>query len=368
MSGTVTCRTHNTQRLAKYCVSVPVKNADGDVLRSSWQCLPEYECESFSSRMGAPTGSGGKGDATADGEGEKSAASRLYGQSGRYYDLSKYTGGIDSTQKKVCFACGLTDHEKPNCPSVLCRSCHQCFGDPEAPKSGSHQCPDLPLSPFVALAALSAEDLKDVRCTLCHQTGHLDCAGMTNPPGFVPMCSYCGSAGHHAFNCRMAPADRWHQYMDQKAGRSVPPQQGSGGPPPPPSNQYRPTTSGGYGGGGYGGGGTGERHQHGGGGSGYYGGWHQPPPSAAPRSYGSGGSDYDGYRHGGGSQHQQRPAGNDSYDSHHRHRPRDDDSGYSGGGGGRRRESDDGYRHRPHDGDANRGGNWGGSSDRRRFN
>eukprot|EP00759_Apiculatamorpha_spiralis_P038679 PhF_6_TR37782/c0_g1_i1/m.56242 len=66
----------------------------------------------------------------------------------RYYDMSKKRD--DSDFKKVCWSCGMDTHEKPQCPNLLCRNCHD---KQEAGYEGrmSHRCSRVGLSAFVLL-------------------------------------------------------------------------------------------------------------------------------------------------------------------------------------------------------------------------
>lgn len=212
----VTCKTHNRQRMAKYCAAKPVKNADGEVLRFTYTCLPDNDC---TTKDGGPMGQGGNNN---NGTAPKdfSLAARLYQQTGRYYDLSKCTGGIESSEKKVCFCCGQEGHERPTCPNQLCRVCHQSFGGPNSHHT-PHKCVAVSPSPFVILLDTTAEDMKDVRCTLCRQYGHFDCATTAEIPNYQPSCSYCGLGGHHAFRCpSIQYPDRWEEYQEKLASTS----------------------------------------------------------------------------------------------------------------------------------------------------
>jgi hypothetical protein len=203
----VLCTKHNRSRLSKFCVSRPVKDAEGSVVSLAYQCLDDNECTSG--------GAGGPRDGPAVAATDPATmteAMRLYGQqsNGRYYDLAKTTGGIESQQRRVCFVCGMQDHDRSNCPSFLCRNCREPMDN-----NGRHVCAAPTLSPFVALDDLSAAELADVRCSLCNQLGHFDCAGIENPPAWRPRCSFCAIEGHHGFDCPHATRDRWAQQQQQ---------------------------------------------------------------------------------------------------------------------------------------------------------
>eukprot|EP00658_Telonema_sp_P-2_P063995 TRINITY_DN5286_c0_g1_i2.p1 TRINITY_DN5286_c0_g1~~TRINITY_DN5286_c0_g1_i2.p1 ORF type:complete len:682 (-),score=171.93 TRINITY_DN5286_c0_g1_i2:205-2250(-) len=83
--------------------------------------------------------------------------------SNRYYDLS---GGPNATEerienKKVCWQCGMSTHEKPNCKNTLCFTCHT-HQEPGYNGKMNHQCAPVPPSSFVALdPALTGTFLKD---------------------------------------------------------------------------------------------------------------------------------------------------------------------------------------------------------------
>ena len=227
-STMVTCKLHGRQRMAKYCLPRPVKNADGDIIKYVYQCQADSECNTATTGTGRPQDDTANASSPVTVTGDVSAkaaaptsVARVYTQAaaaGRYYDLSKFTGGIESSQKKVCFSCGQQDHERPQCMNQLCRACHQSFGSQLV--AAPHRCPELPVSPFVGIPEpFTAAQLKNVRCALCHQIGHLDCAGLSNPDSFEPTCAYCGQSGHHAFSCPHAPRDRWIAYQEQVAQR-----------------------------------------------------------------------------------------------------------------------------------------------------
>lgn len=148
----------------------------------------------------------------------------------RYYEPSR-SGGVGVGVKKVCWHCGLPGHEKPDCPNVLCRTCHL-----KRPPYGIHHlCPEVcaanqNISPFVCVSKVlpqSPTGMAAVRCLSCAAMGHLDCGGSGHssqeadqpPARAIPAiggvsCCYCASAGHDGFSCpqreRMNP-DRWVQ-------------------------------------------------------------------------------------------------------------------------------------------------------------
>lgn len=194
----VTCCVHSRPRLAKFCQSKSVRNAEGEVVSTQYECMPQSSCNTAPGRA-VPA-------AATAAPGEQSAAMRMYGDvRGRYYDLSSTSGGIETVDRKVCFYCGLGDHQRSECPNSFCRICREVV---PVGAQHAHVCGMPSLSAFVEVRELTASELADVRCPLCHQVGHIDCAGISNPTKFHNTCATC-TQPHHAFNCRAAPRDRW---------------------------------------------------------------------------------------------------------------------------------------------------------------
>ena len=72
--------------------------------------------------------------------------------SNRYYDLSGGNNSVDDRveNKKVCWQCGMTTHEKPNCKNTLCFTCHT-HQEPGYQGKVTHRCQQVPPSDFVAM-------------------------------------------------------------------------------------------------------------------------------------------------------------------------------------------------------------------------
>jgi hypothetical protein len=235
-SQTVLCVAHNKQRLSKMCFAKPKYTENGELYAYDWQCLPTHECSS-----GTPVPQVNIGYQNIVNQlppqqhtkqlvvpplnppvaslpgGDQQQPQRTPRSQARYYNLSTHHEPISF--KKVCWACGLGDHEKYACPNQLCRGCRGVLGP-------GHVCYRVNVSPFFALREFTADELKDVRCAACHELGHLDCAEVV-PEQDDSVCAMCGQHGHHAFSCRMLPPDRWLAqveraiYDEHQAARSA---------------------------------------------------------------------------------------------------------------------------------------------------
>ncbi|CCW68335.1 unnamed protein product [Phytomonas sp. Hart1] len=164
----------------------------------------------------------------------------------RYFDLQLNNGGGGGSggifPAKVCWNCGLPDHEKPNCPNMLCRNCHGIRGT----MNTQHFCEEVRVaSPFIMLPRSVAElpqganGMPTVRCVRCHELGHFDCGNNTNKSNTNSnkftvddsslSCCYCGGKGHTGYDCRKrqrAHPDRWVQRHLAAAARE---ESGKGG-------------------------------------------------------------------------------------------------------------------------------------------
>jgi hypothetical protein len=202
------CSTHKKLRLDKFLVAKNIFDADGNIVDVKYACHPDSECtnSAFVPRAAAaPFDSSNAKTAPLEG---MSDAMKLYGTRetrGRYYDLSNQTGGIDDTVRKVCYLCGMGDHERGDCPNQFCRMC-RCIVPPGG--MSSHQCITMQLNDLIDMRTPTPDELKNVRCVICNRTGHLDCAKIGNFSHRVSCCA-CGEPGHHGFQCQSAPNDRW---------------------------------------------------------------------------------------------------------------------------------------------------------------
>eukprot|EP00672_Neobodo_designis_P021832 CAMPEP_0174830960 /NCGR_PEP_ID=MMETSP1114-20130205/2824_1 /TAXON_ID=312471 /ORGANISM="Neobodo designis, Strain CCAP 1951/1" /LENGTH=314 /DNA_ID=CAMNT_0016064771 /DNA_START=58 /DNA_END=999 /DNA_ORIENTATION=- len=218
------CTAHKKMRLEKFMVSRNVLDADGKVVDVKWSCHPDSQCTTGpgGALVGAPpppVAAGSSGAAAGPPE-EKSDAMKLYGGEtrGRYFDLSAQTGGIDNTVKKVCFSCGMADHERGDCPNQFCRTCR----GPIAPGGvANHTCVEPALSDFIDLRMPTPEEIANARCSVCNQLGHFDCASLNAPRGFRASCCNCGDTGHHGFQCSNAPHDRWLTHQLRLLGQAL---------------------------------------------------------------------------------------------------------------------------------------------------
>ena len=224
----VTCALHNKKRMAKYCDSRAVRDADGNVVGLHFTCNVNSPCTTGGVGGGPHDASAFVALANARGLHVPYVADTATSptpppqqpfvpavrQPVRYYDLTRQ-GGNDAAAKKVCFLCGLESHEKPDCPNQFCRRCHQLL-------RYGHCCPPLqPPSPFATLDKIPKEQLRNVRCPVCHEDGHLDCLVVRAPDAkWCPSCAYCGKEGHHAFDCPEKPLDHWERRIDETMGRA----------------------------------------------------------------------------------------------------------------------------------------------------
>ncbi|CCW63490.1 unnamed protein product [Phytomonas sp. EM1] len=155
--------------------------------------------------------------------------------SSRYFDLGPNGGGGGERggifPAKVCWNCGLPDHEKSNCPNILCRNCHGRRGA----MNTTHVCGEVRVaSPFIVLPRSVAElpqganGMPAVRCVRCGGLGHFDCGGNTSNGGNFAVddvslsCCYCGARGHTGYDChkrQRAHPDRWVQWNLAAAAR-----------------------------------------------------------------------------------------------------------------------------------------------------
>ncbi|EKF39260.1 hypothetical protein MOQ_000519 [Trypanosoma cruzi marinkellei] len=229
----VTCSVHGSRRLARFCVRIPVHNADRVVVGYTHKCKEETQCAVSASRNSfakpheirgvaerrddaslelltksmAPTPTTAAGVVAAT---EKDAASQQQRTGAtrvlnRYYDLTKQRDADAAGKKKVCWNCGMEGHEKPECCNTLCKTCHTIRGH-------HHLCQEPRPSPFLNLSptTLLSEDMSSVQCVSCSSLGHFDCS--TPRETRIPSCCFCGERGHNAYDCsrrkRRVP-DRW---------------------------------------------------------------------------------------------------------------------------------------------------------------
>lgn len=229
----ITCKTHGVQRLAKFCTPTPIFNADREVIGYSYVCTSSTQCASARDRTTtiqtpssavapersfiAPVHDARISDDTLDkleSSGAKVFTPGIATQSirgpSRYYDLSNNAARTDQRPKKVCWSCGMDSHEKPQCRNQLCKRCHGILANSSgAYGSSGHDCEEILPSPFVLLAPLSDEELKYVRCSVCHGYGHMDCRSTNLSDTKTLSCCHCGESGHHGFDCPQ------HQYPDR---------------------------------------------------------------------------------------------------------------------------------------------------------
>ena len=249
LTDLVQCSVHKTRRLAKFCTPKPTYNADGRTVGYTYSCKKESECQSRT------TMAGGQQDMIGDAGGVVPRASELprplvgtaspppvgsavtteaavsssnlappppvfatatAGMRGRYYDMSLNQSGDSSFAKKVCWWCGMDDHEKPQCPNQLCRRCHGPIGR----EFNGHVCHVPNVSSFVTIDDLSEEHLATVQCPNCGDFGHLDCNKVEPMDKRRQLsCSYCGNGGHHAFDCPHVKPDSWLEQQLRLGGR-----------------------------------------------------------------------------------------------------------------------------------------------------
>lgn len=146
----------------------------------------------------------------------------------RYYELlekGSRAGASSGVPKKVCWNCGLSGHEKPDCTNMICRTCH-CR---KAGMDKRHMCGLSQISPFIfTISTLpvgekgsqSKEEeimMAEVPCVRCGGKGHLDCGPVTVTCHESHLsCCYCAGKGHTTFDCQLRESqnpDRWVQRM-----------------------------------------------------------------------------------------------------------------------------------------------------------
>ena len=229
------CKKHGKMRLERFLKQIPIFNASGKTIDFEYECTPESLCTTSSAPLQQMTQSGGGLPVAPDArsapqaliEGMNAQLHATIGAKGavdggqqqgprqpaRYYDLSRRNDG--EPDKKVCYVCGLDDHERPACPNVICRSCHAIVGQ----NLKGHYCEpamDDP-SPFLFelpghLRGLDSDVLEDVECVYCGEMGHFDCRSNLNDLGVKTRelsCSWCAGTGHNGWDCPSRISDRW---------------------------------------------------------------------------------------------------------------------------------------------------------------
>jgi hypothetical protein len=234
----VTCMTHKTRRMAKFCIPKPTFNADGRTVGFTYSCAKESECtarQTLMDQMMGPVAAGpveharpselpraaaavppslgtSGGLLTAAPQPQLSSALR-----GRYYDLSVNQSGDSNVPKKVCWWCGMDDHEKYQCQNQLCRRCHGPMGR----DFNAHMCHAAGLSSFVLLEDLTEEQLATVQCPKCGDFGHLDCSSAAGASAVAKgrqlSCCFCGGEGHQALSCPHVRTDPWREQQQRLA-------------------------------------------------------------------------------------------------------------------------------------------------------
>ncbi|KAF8281209.1 hypothetical protein TcBrA4_0089930 [Trypanosoma cruzi] len=229
----VTCSVHGSRRLARFCVRIPVYNADRVMVGYTYNCKEEMQCAASASRNSfakqhdirgvaegrddaspelltrsvatTPTTAAGVVAATEKDAAPQQQRTGAARGPNRYYDLTKQRDSDAAGKKKVCWNCGMEGHEKPECCNTLCRTCHTTRGH-------HHLCQEPRPSPFLNLSptTLLSEDMSFVQCVSCSSFGHFDCS--TSRETRIPSCCFCGERGHNAYDCswrkRRVP-DRW---------------------------------------------------------------------------------------------------------------------------------------------------------------
>eukprot|EP00796_Vickermania_ingenoplastis_P004830 gene4830-3469_t len=226
MGDLVVCCVHHARRLLTNCDEVPVLDANKNEVGRAYRCKPSHQCtnrghaealsfdgssSSMKGRSGAVEGGGGimgisftplEGDSKPpETDGSTQAPTKFAGSGGsRYYELLErgQQGGGGGPHKKVCWNCGLSGHEKPECTNSLCRTCH-------GRKSGMgqpHHCGEVLQSSFIFTLTCLPNNMAQVQCVRCGSNGHLDCA-------------YTCTLRENTRAMNNQSADRWVQRMSR---------------------------------------------------------------------------------------------------------------------------------------------------------
>nr|CCD13692.1 unnamed protein product [Trypanosoma congolense IL3000] len=238
----VKCKLHGTVRMAKYCHSSAVCNADQVVIDFTYECKERSRCAGTTPSVGEllnrkpiKRNAEGREEPVSEckmevmvSEGMSSAGLSTIAEGGkqpegtqrgpsRYYDLAAQRAQGAGPMKKVCWNCGIEGHEKPNCPNMLCRYCHGV-------RSQNHFCQESRPSPFIVMCPTLqfSEEMSAVQCVSCSALGHFDCT--TAMSGVIPSCCFCGGKGHSAFDCihrKESAVDHWVARMRVSEGGPV---------------------------------------------------------------------------------------------------------------------------------------------------
>eukprot|EP01065_Artemidia_motanka_P035941 TRINITY_DN4384_c1_g1_i1.p1 TRINITY_DN4384_c1_g1~~TRINITY_DN4384_c1_g1_i1.p1 ORF type:complete len:298 (+),score=62.68 TRINITY_DN4384_c1_g1_i1:79-972(+) len=151
------------------------------------------------------------------------------GRSARYHSDTTRQRLQKREFKKVCWECGLSEHERAACMNVIDRVSLRL-----ARTASGREAPGLgPL--YVNRwrpehAMISEEDFADCRCIVCDKPGSVDCCSPRETGARVPSCCRCGDSRHRSDDCGLLHGGNdWHG-----TSRSSPP------PPPPPLSPTPP--------------------------------------------------------------------------------------------------------------------------------
>jgi hypothetical protein len=229
--STLRCRKHGKERLQRYLQDFPVYDAHGKLVKVEYECRPDALCVTnkfdlsavavASDGIAAPQVLMEGMQAQADAQAEMRQNQTPNTAKSRYYDLSRRQ---DEDFRKVCFVCGMDDHERSDCPNKFCPRCHTLFPAGQ----NYHDCAEpVAMSPFLAnlppsMRGVTDEMMANVTCLYCGSEGHFDCRPTPVSSGKQPSCSFCVSPGHHAWSCPSRPEGKWERFNIQRFGAWAP--------------------------------------------------------------------------------------------------------------------------------------------------
>jgi hypothetical protein len=170
----------------------------------------------LSTGIGFETMVGEEGPASGKGKHEKKAARRYF--DGEDITTKCYNCGkvgheaaecTNATVYKPCWLCGLRGHPAFRCTRELCFRClkegHQSreCKNPKVILKCCFWCGSSSHAHTECMAKGGSVDLTDIRCYVCGEKGHLNCATASAPPTTINTisCSNCGLTGHPAQAC-----------------------------------------------------------------------------------------------------------------------------------------------------------------------
>ncbi|KAJ9450288.1 hypothetical protein DIPPA_23575 [Diplonema papillatum] len=203
----VICYQHNKQRLYDKMVRMP-----GDLER--YVCPPDSVC------VGAAGNDASGRPATTPNTSDK-----------RYFGNMRNIVQKRRTWRKVCWECGIGEHERTECPNRICPIT-------ATPTYNPHRyANDYALSWTVAQHRVGRDDMAESECAVCGAPGSINCCSVPNST--PPCCANCLTVGHTSDECNVNTRTNYHG-RPSKGGK------GGGGDYSPYSDRSRTPPPGGH--------------------------------------------------------------------------------------------------------------------------